>query len=64
MQDKFLPIGSVVLLKEGKKSLVICGYCTSPGEDKPLYDYTGILYPEGIRSVNEFLFFNHSLKGC
>ena len=60
MQNKFLPIGSVVLLKDGEKSLVICGYCAKPGEDGSLYDYIGVMYPEGIRSSKEFIFFNHS----
>ena len=60
MQSKFLPIGSVLLLKDGKKPLVICGYCAKPGKDDPIYDYTGILYPEGIQSANSFYFFNHS----
>ena len=59
MQNKFLPIGSVVLLKKGTKLLVVCGYCTKTSEDSLVYDYTGIAYPEGIQASDNFIFFNH-----
>lgn len=60
MFEKLLPIGSVVLLKEGTKKLMIIGVKPVTAE-KPdeIYDYIGVLYPEGFLS-NEYNFlFNH-----
>lgn len=60
MFEKLLPIGSVVLLKEGTKKLMIVGIKPVTAE-KPneIYDYIGVLYPEGFLS-NEYNFlFNH-----
>lgn len=58
--EKFLPIGSVVLLKNGKKRLMITGFCVSPEEDKEkVYDYSGCLYPEGIITTDQTGLFNH-----
>ena len=56
----FLPIGSVVLLNEGTKKLMITGFCTVP-EDSPedVYDYCGCLYPEGVISSDEIYVFDH-----
>lgn len=55
-----LPIGSVVLLKDATKKLVIIGILqVNPSENK-IYDYLGVPYPEGyVSSDNNFLF-NHS----
>lgn len=49
MKDRFLPIGSVVLLKGGSKKVMINGYCQVTGE-KPdkIFDYRGCPYPEGL----------------
>lgn len=42
-----LPIGSVVLLKDATKKLVIIGILqVNPSENK-IYDYLGVPYPEG-----------------
>lgn len=58
--EKYLPIGTVVLLKEGKKRIMITGFCAIPGDDtKKVYDYIGCLYPEGFISSNQSLLFNH-----
>ena len=61
MQIKELyPIGSVVLLKEGQKKLMIFGIMqTDEGADSAEYDYIGVMYPEGnIGQEMQFLF-NH-----
>lgn len=58
---KFLPIGTVVLLKGGKKRLMITGFCSFDEANKSkAYDYTGCLYPEGVISSNQMALFNHS----
>jgi hypothetical protein len=60
MIEKFLPIGSVVLLKEGKKMLMITGYCVVDKEHQgAMYDYSGVIYPEGMLSSKQNLLFNH-----
>ena len=58
--DKYLPIGSVVMLDGGEKRVMITGYaCTSDDEPDVVYDYMGCLFPEGIVSTDENLLFNH-----
>lgn len=70
MKEKFLPIGTVVLLKGGKKELMITSYCVYPnnaqqggdqGErpEKKIYDYGSCLYPEGVIEPNTLCAFNH-----
>ena len=58
--EKYLPIGTVVLLKNGVKRVMINGYLTISDENKKkIYDYSGVLYPEGILKTNHNLLFNH-----
>lgn len=59
--SKFLPIGSIVLLKGGEKKVMITGFCVIPN-DKPhkMYDYCGYPYPEGCINSNEVCLFNHN----
>ena len=58
---RFLPIGTVILLKGGKKRLMITGFCSYDNEKKDkAYDYTGCLYPEGIITNKQMALFNHS----
>ena len=59
MKD-LLPVGSVVLLKDATKKLMIIGILqVKPDEDK-VYDYLGVPYPEGyVGAENNFLF-NHA----
>lgn len=57
---ELLPIGTIVLLKEGEKRLMINGIKQTNAEgDGKEYDYLGVLYPEG-HIGDEFLYlFNH-----
>lgn len=58
--EKYLPIGTVVLLKEGKKRVMITGFCIKPEEDKnKMFDYGACLYPEGIVTTDKTILFNH-----
>ena len=70
IEEKFLPIGTVVLLKGGKKELMIMSYCIVPsGEayDKngkvdirdQMFDYGGCAYPEGMLTSDQLFAFNH-----
>lgn len=60
MFKDLLPIGSVVLLKGGRKKLMIIGLKPVKEEEPDtIYDYIGVLFPEGFIS-NEYNFlFNH-----
>lgn len=46
----YLPLGSVVYLKEGNKKLVIVarGLVAKNGDGFILFDYGGVPYPEGL----------------
>ena len=60
---RFLPIGTVVLLKNATKKLMITGFCSydkGNKENPKAFDYTGCLYPEGIISSDQMALFNHS----
>ena len=58
--DKYLPIGSVVLLNGGEKKIMITGFCSVAVEDETkIYDYTGCVYPEGYLDFSHICLFNH-----
>lgn len=55
-----LPIGSIVLLNDGEKRLMIEGIMQSDMSDiSTQYDYIGILYPEGYIGEGFQYLFNH-----
>lgn len=70
-KEKFLPIGTVVLLKNGKKELMIISYCMMPNgdvydkfgkvenHDNQVFDYGACLYPEGLITTDQIFAFNH-----
>ncbi len=58
MYNKYLPLGTVVLLKEGQALMVITGYKMIDGLYN-MYDYCGCIYPYGYTSDQKGLF-NHS----
>ena len=61
MEEKYLPIGSVVRLKDGNKRLMVTGFLPVENEDKEekVWDYCGCLYPEGILTPAENYLFDH-----
>ena len=54
--ENLLPIGSIVLLTGGTKTLMIIGYGI---EVEKHFDYIGVLYPEGLTGSDNLGFFNH-----
>ncbi len=69
-EERFLPIGTVVLLKGGKRELMITSYCIMPSgevydkngkvENAPqMYDYGACFYPEGMVTSDQLFAFNH-----
>jgi len=60
VREKYLPIGTVVLLKGGKKRAMITGFCSVAQENQEkIYDYSGCVYPEGYLSSNQVCLFDH-----
>ncbi|UOY91676.1 DUF4176 domain-containing protein [Ectobacillus sp. JY-23] len=59
MEQTLLPIGSVVLLKQGTKKLMIYGRKQELASDQIIYDYVGCLYPEGYLNPDYTYVFNH-----
>lgn len=60
-QEKYLPIGTVVMLKGGEKRLMITGFCIVTEENKnKVYDYLGCAYPEGIFNPKQGFMFDHN----
>lgn len=58
--DYILPIGSVVRLKDGEKRLMIYGIKQVDQESTDtVYDYLGVLYPEGHIGEEYQYLFNH-----
>lgn len=55
-----LPIGTVLLLKDGEKKLMICGVKQTNVDDGKEYDYLGVLYPEGHIGDEFQYLFNHA----
>lgn len=59
--EKYLPVGSVVILKGAEKRLMIVGFCTIPQDkEEKMWDYMGCIYPEGLLQSNEICLFDHS----
>ena len=61
IKPKYLPVGTVVLLENGTKRVMINGFCTMDA-NKPdkIYDYSGVLFPEGSLSSDQTLLFDHN----
>lgn len=57
--NNLLPIGSVVLLKSGKKKVMIYGRKQIHLDTGKMYDYISCLYPEGNVSPEFTFLFNH-----
>ena len=65
--SRLLPIGSVVLLNNGTKKVMVTGFYSVPANDtSKVYDYCGCLFPEGVISSEQNLLFDHSqiMKVC
>ena len=71
MKERFLPIGTVVLLKGAKKEIMITSYCIFPTgteykdgkqvkAQQKMYEYGGCPYPEGILDAKTINVFDHN----
>lgn len=58
--QKYLPLGTVVLLKGATKRLMITGFCIVDSVDSSvIHDYSACIYPEGMLKPNQLALFNH-----
>lgn len=55
-----LPIGTVVLLKDSTKRVMIIGLCQKDDQEGDIWDYSGCIYPEGYIGPNQVYLFNNS----
>ncbi|MBE6155820.1 MAG: DUF4176 domain-containing protein [Firmicutes bacterium] len=61
MEEKYLPIGTIVTLNNNSKKVMITGYYSLEYQNVvKIYDYSGCFYPEGLLVKNSVLSFNHS----
>lgn len=58
MNKNLLPIGSVVLLNNSNKRVMIVGRLQKNTETGVLWDYSACLYPEGMINPSELILFN------
>lgn len=60
MIRELLPIGSVVMLKDAERPLMIYGIKQLDSNNPDVeYDYIGVLYPQGNVGANFQYLFNH-----
>ena len=58
--EKYLPLGTVVMLKGGTKRVMITGFCTVAQENQEkMFDYSGCIFPEGFIQSNQVCLFDH-----
>lgn len=61
MFKELLPIGTIVLLRGGIRKLMITGIKVAKVEEQNrVFDYIGVLYPEGFMGEQGNFMFNHS----
>lgn len=61
MFERTLPIGSVVVTKNGTKKIMIVGYYQyKAGDTSHIYDYIGVGFPEGFIRDDEFVLLDHA----
>lgn len=69
-ENKFLPIGTIVKVKDSKELFMITSYCVFPtgtelksskeiAPKRKMYEYGGCFYPQGILSSDIALAWNH-----
>ncbi|MEG1106580.1 MAG: DUF4176 domain-containing protein [Eubacterium sp.] len=56
---KLLPLGSVVMLKGGKKRIMIVGRIQQLVNVDKIFDYSACYYPEGILDPKDLFLFNN-----
>ena len=60
-ENKLLPLGSIVILKNGEQKLSIIGRGQLFDDDGTIgyFEYSSVLYPQGMVDTDDLYFFNH-----
>ena len=58
MMHKLLAIGSVVSLHNSSQKIMVMGYLQKSKNEEKVWDYAGILYPNGFISTSKILLFD------
>jgi len=59
-ESNLLPLGSIVILKNGEKKLMIYGRSQLAGDSNVEFDYVACLWPEGNLNAEYTYLFNRS----
>lgn len=60
IEAKYLPIGTVVLLKGGTRKVMITGFCAvTDAKKNKVFDYRGCPFPEGVLESSGVALFDH-----
>ncbi len=60
MEDKYLPLGTVVILYDKQFPLMITGFKTVNMGTGNTFDYAGCIYPFGLIDEKGTILFNHN----
>lgn len=60
IKDELLPVGSIVLLKDATRKVVIIGFGVVENGSDEIWDYLGAAYPIGVISSDNSLLFNRN----
>lgn len=55
-KEDWLPVGSVVRLKDGERPIMIAGYMAMDADKRKIWDYVGYPYPEGKMTSQDYFF--------
>lgn len=58
LRKKYLPVGSVVLLKDSQKRIMIVGVKQKQADSDKVWDYSACLYPEGLLDPDKLYLFD------
>ena len=59
--NDWLPVGSIVRLAGGERSIMVAGYMIDDAQSGRLWDYVGYPYPDGKRDPDIDYFFNRDM---
>ena len=60
-KNDWLPVGSIVRLKDAERDIMVAGYMLKDGMSDRYWDYVGYPFPEGKRNPDVDYFFNKDM---
>ena len=61
-KEDWLPVGSMVRLKDGERPVMVAGYMAIGGSDGRIWDYVGYPYPVGRMDSRDYFFDKESVE--